>query len=79
MLDIAGYYGSKVTVEHVDGFAGEEGEQVKTLLQDIINSGKGSVLYSEVEGRNLTSSEAGIDNALWKGHQWKSIKEGLEL
>jgi hypothetical protein len=77
LLDIAGYYGSKVTVEHVDAFPGDE---FKTFLHSLINSGRGSVGYDNISGKELTGADAaGASNALWPGHHWKGIKEGLGL
>jgi hypothetical protein len=65
-LDIAGYYGSKVTVEHVGGFPGDE---FRTFLQKLINSGNGA----------LGDDPAGLSNGLYAGHSFKGIKEGLGL
>jgi len=76
MLDIAGYYGSKVPVEYVNGFD----DEFKTILHGIINTGKGSVAYDIASRKELTDSDAaGASNALWPGHNWKGIKETLEL
>ncbi|KAF7975006.1 hypothetical protein HWV62_10617 [Athelia sp. TMB] len=78
LLEIAGYY-KDLPVEHVDAFGGPDGP-FKTLLQQLINSGKGSVAYSAAAGKELTGADAaGASNALWKGHHWKGIKEGLGL
>ena len=77
LLDIAGYY--KLPVEHVTAFEGPDGG-FKTFLHELINSGKGSVGYSATVGRELTGADAaGASNALWEGHHWKGIKEGLGL
>jgi hypothetical protein len=76
LLDIAGYYGSKVPVEYVNGFD----DEFKTFLQQLINSGKGSTAYDFASGKELTGSDAaGASNVLWLGHHWKGIKEGLGL
>ncbi|KAF7975618.1 hypothetical protein HWV62_9207 [Athelia sp. TMB] len=77
LLDIAGYY--KLPVEHVMAFEGPDGG-FKTFLHELVNSGKGSVGYSELAGRELTGADAaGASNALWEGHHWTGIKEGLGL
>ncbi|KAF7975612.1 hypothetical protein HWV62_9195 [Athelia sp. TMB] len=86
LLDVAGYY-KDLPVEHVEAF-GTDGkysesdtyDAFKTFLHEFINSGKGSVGYSVAAGRELTGADAaGASNALWKGHQWKGIREGLGL
>jgi len=64
--DIIGHYGGKYPVEHVDAISGEA---VKTFLQLIVENGSGVVVE---EG-------AASSNALWAGHAWKGIKEGLGL
>jgi len=77
LLDISRYYGSQVTVEHVDGFPGDE---FRTFLQEVVNSGHGSVAYDAPSGKNLTGDDAaGASNALWRGHSWKGIKNSLGL
>jgi len=79
LLDIAGYY-RDLPVEHVEEpFSGPDGG-FKTFLHHHINNGQGSVAYSAVAGKELTGADAaGASNALWAGHHWKSIKEGLGL
>lgn len=77
-LEIAGYY-KDLPVEYVEALGGPDGA-FKTVLQQLINSGKGSVGYSAAAGKELTGADAaGASNALWKGHHWKGIKEGLGL
>ena len=71
LLEVAGYY-KNLPVEHVEAFGGSDGA-FKTLLQQLVNSGQATVGYSAVEGEKFTN------NALWKGHHWKGIKEGLGL
>ena len=76
LLDIAGYYGSKVPIEYVDRLD----DEFKTFLQGLINSGKGTTGYDIPTGKELTGSDAaGASNALWPGHHWKGIKEVLGL
>lgn len=86
-MDVAGYY-KDLPVEHVESFGGPDGkysesdtyDAFKTFLHEFINSGKGSVGYSAAAGRELTGADAaGASNALWEGHDWKGIKEGLGL
>ncbi|KAF7976124.1 hypothetical protein HWV62_7569 [Athelia sp. TMB] len=72
-VEIAEYY--KLPVERVTAFGGPDGP-FRTLLHRLIESGKGSVGYSALVGKELTAGES---NALWKGHHWKGIKEGLGL
>ncbi|KAJ7116419.1 hypothetical protein C8R44DRAFT_627789 [Mycena epipterygia] len=63
----------KTTVEHVDEVAGEMGI---TYLLTVLDSGAGSTGWDEVtkmEGSG--SNAAGSANALWPGHQWKTMKE----
>jgi hypothetical protein len=73
MLDIAKHYG--LPAEHVDDI----GDEVRPY-QTIVNSGKGSTAFHIPSGKELTGSEgANASNALWPGHHWKNIKEGLGL
>ncbi|KZP03696.1 NAD(P)-binding protein [Athelia psychrophila] len=64
--DVIGHYGGKYPVEHVDAISDEEG---KTRLQLIIEHGQ-SLVVQEGEATS---------NALWTGHAWKGVKEGLGL
>jgi len=76
LLEIAGYYGSKLPVEYVNGLD----DRFKTALHEIVNTGKGSVAYDIPSGKELTGTDAaGASNALWPGHHWKGIKETLGL
>ncbi|KZP32622.1 NAD(P)-binding protein [Athelia psychrophila] len=77
-LDIAAYYPT-LPVEHIEEpFSGPDGE-FKSFIQNLINSGQGSVGYSAAAGKKLTGADAtGASNALWPGHKWRGIKEGLE-
>ncbi|KAF7975616.1 hypothetical protein HWV62_9203 [Athelia sp. TMB] len=85
LLEIAGYY--NLPVEHVTSFKADSKysesdtyDPIKTFLHELINSGKGSVGYSAATGKELTGADAaGASNALWEGHHWKGIKEGLGL
>jgi len=76
-LDIAALYGSRVKVEHVDGFA-DDG--FRTFLHEHINSGQGSTAWDAGTKKFSTGTEAaGASNSLWSGHRWTTIKEGLGL
>lgn len=77
LLDIAGHYGSKVIVEHVDEFPEDK---FRTYLQELVNSGRGSVGYDAISGKELTGEgAAGVSNVLWRNHSWKGIKDSLGL
>ncbi|KAF7330292.1 NmrA domain-containing protein [Mycena venus] len=65
----------KTSVEHVDSITGDAGE-FKTGLQHEMDVGAGSTGWDVVKNAEGTGSNAaGSANALWPGHQWKSIKE----
>jgi len=71
--DIAAQF--KTTVEHVDSITGE-GAELRTRLQHAMDAGAGSTGWDLVKKAEGTGSNAaGSANALWPGHQWKSIKE----
>ena len=73
LLDISKLYASKVGVEYVGEFTGDEGE-FRNFLHGVIESGKGLVAY------DLASKDAAeLSNHVWEGHQWKGIKESLGL
>lgn len=86
--EIARYY-KDLPVQHVEALGASEGtynesdtysDEFKAFLHIFIDSGKGSVGYSAAAGKELTGADtAGSSNALWKGHHWKGIKEGLSL
>ncbi|KAJ7027890.1 hypothetical protein C8F04DRAFT_1189093 [Mycena alexandri] len=62
-------------VEHVDKITGEMGE-LKTMLHGVTDTGAASTGWDTVNKREKTGSDAaGSANALWAGHQWKTIKE----
>ncbi|KAJ7735996.1 hypothetical protein B0H14DRAFT_3898589 [Mycena olivaceomarginata] len=65
----------KTSIEHVDSITGEAGE-TKTSLQRKMNVGAGSTGWDVMKNAEGTGrNAAGSANALWPGHQWKSIKE----
>ncbi|KZP31697.1 hypothetical protein FIBSPDRAFT_724096 [Athelia psychrophila] len=64
--DIIGHYGGKYPVEHVDAISDDA---YKTRVQLVIENGHGVVVE---EG-------SAASNALWAGHAWKGVKEGLGL
>ncbi|KAJ7306923.1 hypothetical protein DFH08DRAFT_901385 [Mycena albidolilacea] len=64
-------------VEHVDRI---EGDESKTGLLKLLDSGAGSTGWDEAHKREGSGSHAaGSANGLWPGHSWKSIKEVLQL
>ena len=75
LLEISKLYASKFPVEHVDGFTGDYGE-LKNFLQGLIENAEGSVAY-DIPSKDLVGD--GLSNQLWVGHQWKGIKESLDL
>jgi hypothetical protein len=73
LKDLAAQF--KTSVERVDSFPGEGG-QIKTALHNVIEAGAGSTGWDWAKNAEGTGSNAaGSANALWPGHQWKSIKE----
>ncbi|KAJ7694627.1 hypothetical protein B0H17DRAFT_1009194 [Mycena rosella] len=65
----------KAPVEHVDHITGEAGG-LKTRLLTAGDTGRGSTGWDEItkaEGSGIKA--AGSANALWPGHQWKTIKD----
>ncbi|KAJ7173606.1 hypothetical protein C8R46DRAFT_991414 [Mycena filopes] len=65
----------KTSVEHVDAVTGEAGE-LKTMLQKLADSGGASTGWDAVNQKEREGADAaGSANALWAGHQWKTIKE----
>jgi hypothetical protein len=63
-------------VEHVDRI---EGDELKTGLLKLLDSGAGSTGWDEAHKREGSGSDAaGSANGLWPGHSWKSIKEVLQ-
>jgi hypothetical protein len=65
----------KTSVEHVESIG--EGQN---FLQGVIATGVGSTGWDTVKNAEGTgSSAAGSANALWPGHQWKTIKEVHKL
>ncbi|KAJ7464407.1 hypothetical protein FB451DRAFT_1370204 [Mycena latifolia] len=63
------------SVEHVERITGDGGE-VKTGLMTLLDTGAGSTGWDEItKSEGEGSYAAGSTNALWPGHQWKTIKE----
>ncbi|KAJ7638123.1 hypothetical protein B0H17DRAFT_1164025 [Mycena rosella] len=63
------------SVEHVDEITGDDGF-LKTLLLGLVDTGAGSTGWDEAtKTEGLGSQAAGSANALWPGHQWKTIKD----
>ncbi|KAJ6558133.1 hypothetical protein B0H19DRAFT_946922 [Mycena capillaripes] len=62
-------------VEHVDQITGPMGE-LKTRLMALGDTGVGSTGWDvEKKAEGSGSEAAGSANALWPGHQWRSIKD----
>ncbi|KAJ6520930.1 hypothetical protein DFH09DRAFT_1426606 [Mycena vulgaris] len=65
----------KTTVEHVQYITGELGG-LRTGLLGIIDSGESSTGWdATAKAEGSGSNAAGSANALWPGHQWKTIKD----
>ncbi|KAJ7454696.1 hypothetical protein FB451DRAFT_1279004 [Mycena latifolia] len=63
----------KTSVEHVDAIVGEEG---KTWLMTAMDTGAGSTGWDEAtKAEGSGNKAAGSGNALWPGHQWRTIKD----
>ncbi|KAJ7464413.1 hypothetical protein FB451DRAFT_1489660, partial [Mycena latifolia] len=63
------------SVERVDRITGDAGD-LKTGLMVLVESGVGSTGWDEAtKSEGEGSKAAGSANALWPGHQWKTIKE----
>ncbi|KAJ7207767.1 hypothetical protein B0H12DRAFT_432695 [Mycena haematopus] len=66
-----------VPVVHVDRI---EGDEVKTSLLKLLDSGAGSTGWDEANQREKSGNDAaGSANALWPGHSWKTIRDVLDL
>ncbi|KAJ7777323.1 hypothetical protein B0H16DRAFT_1683976 [Mycena metata] len=64
-------------VEHVDEITDDK---IKTMLLGVTDTGAASTGWDGVNKREGTGSDAaGSANALWEGHQWKTIKEVHKL
>ncbi|KAJ6534614.1 hypothetical protein DFH09DRAFT_932100, partial [Mycena vulgaris] len=73
LTDIAAQF--KASVEHVEHITGENGE-LKTLLLARMDTGAGSTGWDEAtKSEGSGSKAAGSANALWPGHQWKTVKD----
>ncbi|KAJ7454678.1 hypothetical protein FB451DRAFT_1049477 [Mycena latifolia] len=69
----------KTSVEHIDSITGEAGE-LKTILLAIVETGAGSTGWdAAAKNEGSGNKAAGSANALWPGHQWKSIKDVHKL
>ncbi|KAJ6534598.1 hypothetical protein DFH09DRAFT_1405149 [Mycena vulgaris] len=73
LTDVAAQF--KASVEHVDHITGEAGE-LKTLLLALMDTGAASTGWDEaIKSEGSGSKAAGSANALWPGHQWKTVKD----
>lgn len=71
------YTASKnITVEHVTSLP--EGYVKQTLLQGLFEQGRGSSGWDNYADKDVPEN-ASSGNAAWPGHQWKTVKEVLEL
>ncbi|KAG2045314.1 NAD(P)-binding protein [Suillus americanus] len=74
---VGALYASKnIPVEHVTSLP--EGYVKQTLLQGLFEQGRGSSGWDNYVDKDIPEN-AHSGNAAWPGHQWKSIKEVLEL
>lgn len=74
---VGALYASKnIPVEHVTSLP--EGYVKQTLLQGLFEQGRGSSGWDNYADKDIPEN-AHSGNAAWPGHQWKSVKEVLEL
>lgn len=74
---VGALYASKnIPVEHVTSLP--EGYVKQTLLQGLFEQGRGSSGWDNYADKDIPEN-AYSGNAAWRGHQWKSVKEVLEL
>lgn len=74
---VGALYASKnIPVEHVASLP--EGYVKQTLLQGFFEQGRGSSGWDNYADKDIPEN-AHSGNAAWPGHQWKSVKEVLEL
>jgi hypothetical protein len=74
---VGALYASKnIPVEHVTSLP--EGYVKQTLLQGLFEQGRGSSGWDNYADKDVPE-DAHSGNAAWPGHQWKTVKEILEL
>lgn len=74
---VGALYASKnIPVEHVTSLP--EGYAKQTFLQGLFEQGRGSSGWDNYADKDIPEN-AHSGNAAWPGHQWKSVKEVLEL
>ncbi|EGO02740.1 hypothetical protein SERLA73DRAFT_176089 [Serpula lacrymans var. lacrymans S7.3] len=79
MSEIAKLYDGVAPVEYVDAIPSEvPAAQVREYLQTKFETGIASSGWDLVAGREGEEA-AGSSNALWEGHQWKTVKEVLNI
>ncbi|KAH7921161.1 NAD(P)-binding protein [Leucogyrophana mollusca] len=81
MSDISKLYSGKAPVEYVEKFPHTSqipAVEIREYLQKRFDMGAGSTGWDVVAGKE-GDEPAGSANALWEGHQWKSVKETLGL
>ncbi|KAH7927667.1 NAD(P)-binding protein [Leucogyrophana mollusca] len=77
--ELAALYGDKVPVVQISEFPlSVKNGAFRTYLQVAFNSGAGSTGFDAAEGKD-DEKRAGSSNSLWPGHQWRTVKEVLNL
>lgn len=67
----------ETTAEHVKQVPGPDGAR-ETMLQGLLEAGYGSTGWDHATGGE-GKDKAGSTNSLWENHQWKTIKDVLNL
>ncbi|KAH7921243.1 NAD(P)-binding protein [Leucogyrophana mollusca] len=75
--EVARLYGDKVPAVHVDSITVPNSE-IRNYLQGIFESGPGSSGWDLRSGKD-DADLARSGNALWKGHEWSTVKQVLAL
>ncbi|KAH7928778.1 NAD(P)-binding protein [Leucogyrophana mollusca] len=79
LRELAALYGDRVPVVDISEFPSSvKNGAPRAVLQAIFNSGIGSTGFDAAEGKD-DEQRAGSSNSLWPGHQWRTVKEVLNL